>query len=418
MLIYLKIKNFRSIKDERVFSMEASSIKELKSSVYNVRDHKLLPVAVFYGANSSGKTNILLALQKMRRLVLRSVKLNPGDKLDYEPFELNNHTLSEPTMFEVQFICDTTIYRYGFEYDKDIIYKEWLFEKQEKQKEYNLFARVESNFDISKTRFPEGLGKDESTETNRLFISLVAQLKGAKAKLILDWFKNSNVITGLDTEGYEGITIEMLKNNKEGSKQALDFFHHLQLGFNNIVFIERKFSEVAELWSHTDTELLEKYKDETVIETLTTHNVYNDDKIVVSQRNFSKDRKESEGTKKIIEISGPLFDTLINGKVLFVDELDAKLHPLLTISIVKLFMNKNTNPKGAQLVFATHDTHLLNLSILRRDMIWFAEKDCDESTDIYSLIEFKDENGLKVRNDRSIEKDYFNGRYGAIPFMQ
>lgn len=418
MFIYLKIKNFRSIKDERVFSMEASSIKELKSSVYNVRDHKLLPVAVFYGANSSGKTNILLALQKMRRLVLRSVKLNPGDKLDYEPFELNNHTLSEPTMFEVQFICDTTIYRYGFEYDKDIIYKEWLFEKQEKQKEYNLFARVESNFDISKTRFPEGLGKDESTETNRLFISLVAQLKGAKAKLILDWFKNSNVITGLDTEGYEGITIEMLKNNKEGSKQALDFFHHLQLGFNNIVFIERKFSEVAELWSHTDTELLEKYKDETVIETLTTHNVYNDDKVVVSQRNFSKDRKESEGTKKIIEISGPLFDTLINGKVLFVDELDAKLHPLLTISIVKLFMNKNTNPKGAQLVFATHDTHLLNLSILRRDMIWFAEKDCDESTDIYSLIEFKDENGLKVRNDRSIEKDYFNGRYGAIPFMQ
>ena len=168
MFIYLKIKNFRSIKDERVFSMEASSIKELKSSVYNVRDHKLLPVAVFYGANSSGKTNILLALQKMRRLVLRSVKLNPGDKLDYEPFELNNHTLSEPTMFEVQFICDTTIYRYGFEYDKDIIYKEWLFEKQEKQKEYNLFARVESNFDISKTRFPEGLGKDESTETNRL----------------------------------------------------------------------------------------------------------------------------------------------------------------------------------------------------------------------------------------------------------
>ncbi|MBR3489273.1 MAG: ATP-binding protein [Bacteroidales bacterium] len=418
MLIYLKIKNFRSIKDERVFSMEASSIKELRSSVYNVRDHKLLPVAVFYGANSSGKTNILLALQKMRRLVLRSVKLNPGDKLDYEPFELNNHTLSEPTMFEVQFISDTTIYRYGFEYDKDIIYKEWLFEKQEKQKEYNLFARVESNFDISKTRFPEGLGKEESTETNRLFISLVAQLKGAKAKLILDWFKNSNVITGLDTEGYEGITIEMLKNNKEGSKQALDFFHHLQLGFNNIVFIERKFSEVAELLSHTDTELLEKYKDETVIETLTTHNVYNDDKVVVSQRNFSKDKKESEGTKKIIEISGPLFDTLINGKVLFVDELDAKLHPLLTISIVKLFMNKNTNPKGAQLVFATHDTHLLNLSILRRDMIWFAEKDCDESTDIYSLIEFKDENGLKVRNDRSIEKDYFNGRYGAIPFMQ
>ena len=116
-------------------------------------------------------------------------------------------------------------------------------------------------------------------------------------------------------------------------------------------------------------------------------------------------------------MSGPIFDTLLKGKLLIVDELDAKLHPLLTRSILQLFMDAETNPNGAQLIFATHDTNLLNLAYLRRDQIWFTEKDKTESSDLYSLVEFRDETGTKVRNDRSVEKDYINGRYGAIPFM-
>jgi AAA15 family ATPase/GTPase len=126
---------------------------------------------------------------------------------------------------------------------------------------------------------------------------------------------------------------------------------------------------------------------------------------------------ESEGTKKVIEMSGPIFDSLKTGKLLVVDELDAKLHPLLTRCILQLFMDPTSNPKGAQLIFATHDTNLLNLNYLRRDQIWFTEKDETEASDLYSLVEFKDESGTKVRNDRSIQKDYINGRYGAIPFF-
>ena len=153
------------------------------------------------------------------------------------------------------------------------------------------------------------------------------------------------------------------------------------------------------------------------VEPLTTHNVYDENGAVVGERSFHKNQMESEGTKKVIEMSGPIFDTLHDGKTLIVDELDAKLHPLLTRNIVLLFMDPNVNKNGAQLIFATHDTNLLDLEIIRRDQIWFAEKDNVESTDIYSLVEFKDEAGNKVRNDRDIKRDYIRGRYGAIPFI-
>ena len=154
-----------------------------------------------------------------------------------------------------------------------------------------------------------------------------------------------------------------------------------------------------------------------MFEPITTHNIYDESGHVVGERNFKKNLMESEGTNKVIEISGPLFDTLNEGKILIVDELDAKLHPLLTRNIVLLFMDPDKNKHGAQLIFATHDTNLLDLSLIRRDQIWFAEKDNVESTDIYSLVEFKDENGNKVRNDRDIKSDYIRGRYGAIPFI-
>ena len=149
-----------------------------------------------------------------------------------------------------------------------------------------------------------------------------------------------------------------------------------------------------------------------VYETYTTHNVYDQDgKVVGHERLFANDT-ESNGTKKIISLSGPIFHTLLHGSVLFVDELDAKLHPMLTRAIVRLFMDKETNPKGAQLVFTTHDTHLINKDYLRRDQVWFTEKDATEASDLYSLFEFKE------RNDRNFEKNYIQGRYGAIPFIK
>lgn len=420
MLVNFTVKNYRSFKQERIFHMEASSIKEHKESVVKIGKYKILPLTIFYGANSGGKSNLIKAIYTMRDIVRRSVQLNDGDSLPYDPFALDEISRTQPTFFEIQFIKDEAIYRYGFEYNKKEIISEWLYEKCFGEKEYELFIRSHDIIVVSKKRFTEGVGKEEGlTNTNRLFLSVVAQLKGNKSNLVLDWFKKCNILSGIASEGYEFFTLQMFLEHLDGVEKAQEFFSYLQLGFTKFSVRETNIpNEVFDnLPSSIKTQLEQDKKSSQVLEPLTTHNIYNENGMVVGEQNFNKDRMESEGTKKIIEISGPIFDTLNDGKVLIVDELDAKLHPLLTRNIALLFMNPEINKRGAQLIFATHDTNLLDLAIIRRDQIWFAEKDNVESTDIYSLVEFKDKGGKKIRNDRDIEHDYILGRYGAIPFI-
>lgn len=419
MLVNFTVKNFRSFKQERTFSMEASSIKEHKDSVVGEGKYKLLPLAIFYGANSGGKSNLILAISTMCGMVRRSVRLNEGDTLPYDPFALDENSEYQPTSFEIQFIKGMALYRYGFEYDKTNIISEWLYEKRFGEKEYELFMRSRDIIEVSGKRFTEGLGKENLTNSNRLFLSLVAQLKGEISNSIMDWFGKCHVLSGIDSEKYEAITLRMFLEHLNGEEQAQEFFKTLQLGFTR--FSVKKVDFPKEALDSAPKSIRSKLEKEiasgSIVEPITTHNVYDDNGIVIRERNFLKDQMESDGTKKVIEISGPIFDTLNKGETLIVDELDAKLHPLLTRNIVLLFMNPEKNRHGAQLIFATHDTNLLDLEIVRRDQIWFAEKDKVESTDIYSLVEFKDEDGKKVRNDRDIKRDYIRGRYGAIPFI-
>ena len=419
MLINFTVKNYRSFKQERTFSMEASSIKEHKESVIKIGKHNLLPLAVFYGANSGGKSNLIKAISTMRGMVKHSVRLNEGDSLPYDPFALDENSGDLPTLFEIQFIKGEVLYRYGFEYNKTDIISEWLYEKRLGEKEYELFVRSRNVIAVSAKRFPEGQGKEGLTNSNRLFLSLVGQLKGEKSNSIIGWFGECNVLSGIDSEGYEGFTLAMFLEHLNGAEQAQEFFRTLQLGFTR--FSVKKVDILKEALDSAPqsirTQLEKDLPTGNVVESITTHNVYDEHGLVVGERNFHKNQMESEGTKKVIEISGPIFDTLNEGKTLIVNELDAKLHPLLTRNIVLLFMDPEKNRHGAQLIFATHDTNLLDLDILRRDQIWFAEKDKVESTDIYSLVEFKDEDGKKVRNDRDIKRDYIRGRYGAIPFI-
>lgn len=398
MLVNFTFKNFRSFKNEMTLSMEAASIQELSTAVVKSCEEELLPVAVMYGANSSGKSNVLKALKAMRDVLLNSVKLNPKDKLDAEPFSLDMTSGEEPTSFEIQFTLNGSKFRYGFDYNAEAIIAEWLYEKRPGEREFELFLRSGNDFKISKTRFAEGMGKQAATPDNRLFVSLVAQLNGKVSQSILDWFTNMEYMSGMDGKGYAGKTLEMLFNKQTGSSEITRFFREANLGF-------------MELDVEPESSDEKKMKSETV------HHLYDPDGNIVGVRNFPTDKMESEGTKKIIEIAGPIFDAILNGKILIVDELDAKLHPFLTRKIVGLFMDKGINTRGAQLIFATHDTNLLNIRYLRRDQIWFTEKDKSDSTDLYSLVEFRDDAGNKVRNDRNIEKDYINGRYGAIPFM-
>ena len=398
MLVNFTFKNFRSFRDEMTLSMEAASIQELSEAVVKSCDEELLPVAVMYGANSSGKSNVLKALKAMRDVLLNSVKLNPKDKLDAEPFCLDLTSAEQPTSFEIQFTLNGSKFRYGFDYTANEILAEWLYEKRVGEREFELFLRSGNEFKISKTRFAEGNGKQDATPSNRLFVSLVAQLNGKLSQSILDWFSSIEYISGMDGKEYAGKTLEMLFLNQQGATEIKQLFTETNLGFN-------------ELDIELDDSVAMKMKAESV------HNLYDADGTMVGVRTFSTDKMESEGTKKMIEIAGPLVDAILSGKILVVDELDAKLHPFLTRKIIGLFMDREINRNGAQLIFATHDTNLLNIQYLRRDQIWFTEKDKTDSTELYSLVEFRDDAGNKVRNDRNIEKDYINGRYGAIPFM-
>ena len=416
MLIELTVGNFLSFNQKKTLSFEAKGISELKDNVAKCSNYKLLRSAVIYGANSSGKSNLIKALDRMRDVILTSVKLNDSDELDYSPFLLNTESENMPTFFEIVFVNDEQKFRYGFEYNASQIINEWLFiGKTEKP----LFIRTIDGIGVT-DKFEEGKGKEPSTNNNRLFISLVAQLGGATSKKIIEWFKSYNVISGLEHKDYYGFTTRMLHSKLEGCEKSLSLFQTLKLGFKDLKADESEFNplEIPEAMpKNLRMKLIKEFAGKTQVTLKTIHNKYDKNGNPVDSVSFEKDRNESEGTNKIIDLSGPIFDTLSLGKLLIVDELDAKLHPLITTHIVNLFNHPQTNPNCAQLLFATHDTNLLNTDLFRRDQIWFTEKDDFEQTDLYSLYDFNLPDGTKVRNDSNIEKNYIRGRYGAIPFI-
>lgn len=418
MLFEFTVGNFLSFKDKKTLSFKASSISELPENVVKIGKYKLLRSAVVYGANSSGKSNLIKGLDRMRDVLLNSVKLNDTDDLDFSPFLLSSSE-NKPTFFEIEFYHYNKVFRYGFEYNQKMILNEWLFIKQGSKKEAVQFIRTPDGIGVS-NEFEEGIGKEKSTNENRLFISLVAQLGGEISKNVLEWFRGYNVLSGIDHKDYTGFSLRMLHKKINGCQESLSLFQKLKLGFIDINVKEAEFS-TSELPSNMPdsmrTKLIKELQGKTLVSIKTVHNRYDKNGQIFDNILFDKDEQESEGTKKIIDLSGPIFDTLILGKVLIIDELDAKLHPLITIQIIKLFNDPQTNPNNAQLFFATHDTNLLNSELFRRDQIWFAEKDEIEQTDLYSLIEFKLPDGSKVRNDSNLERNYIRGRYGAIPFI-
>jgi len=419
MLVNFTVKNYRSFKEERTFSMEASSIKEHEEAVIKSGYHRLLPLTIIYGANSSGKSNLISAIYTMRRMVMDSVRLNESDPLLYVPFALDEVSRSVPTLFEAQFIGGETRYCYGFEYTQNEIVSEWLYENGLGEEEVELFVRSKNVIEVSEKAFPEGRGKEDLTNANRLFLSLVAQLKGEKSNAVMVGIGECNVVSGIDTKNYDEITLAMFMKELDGADEAQAFFKELQLGFNRFSVKKTDITteKLASLPKLKRQQVEKNMSAHTLVEAITAHNIYNEDGQVIDENDFYRDVMESEGTKKVIELSGPIFDTLINGKTLIVDELDARLHPLLTRNIVLLFMDPERNKHGAQLIFATHDTNLLDLSVLRRDQIWFAEKDKVESTDLYSLVEFEEDGQEEPNNKHDIERDYIRGRYGAIPFI-
>jgi AAA15 family ATPase/GTPase len=417
MLIEFSVRNYLSFKEKATLNLSATAIKEhIDSNVTNTERVDLLKGAIIFGANASGKSNFIKAMSTMRRLVLFSFEQSSSEELDIDPFLLSSVTDAAPSMFETVFILDNIRYRYGFEIDNKAVVSEWLFETVKKI-EKPLFYRIKDGIDVMKS-FSEGKDLEERTRDNALFLNVVDQFNGKTAKKIIRWFRNFITISGLKHEGYKGVTFGMLEN-KQTRNLLIDFYKKLDLGFEDIAIFKQQFDPKdlpADISENVLKQIVTDLEGAFKIDIKTIHKRFdeknNQDGIV----EFDMRSQESSGTNKLFNISGPVFDVLNDGGVLVIDELDASLHPLLTLAVTKLFHSKESNRNSAQLIFATHDTNLLNYGNYRRDQVFFVEKDNFGASSMYSLVDYKEE-GKTIRKDRSFEKDYIEGRYGAIPII-
>lgn len=381
-------------------------------NVWTNGEVRLLKTAAIYGANGSGKSNVIHALKRMRLIVLRSSQIASDDEiLPSAPFLLDYASPEQTTSFEVIFLLNSKIYRYGFEFDVNAIVSEWLY-KVGKSTEANLFLRA--NGQIKLNAFAEGAGLEGRTEDRALFLTTVAQLKGELAKEIQNWFRNIRIISGYGEIPERNYTITCFESGKL-RQEIQDLIGQLDFNISAIRCNVPDISDVSlpdfgdKAPSGFKEAFLESLRHErTEIET--AHTIYD------AERNphiywLDLKKHESDGTQKIFALAAPILEALQTGRVLIVDEIDARLHPLLTQAIIRLFNNPLTNNKPAQLIFTTHDTKLLESKSLRRDQVWFTDKKANGQSKLYSLAE------IRVRNDSSFESDYLAGKYGGVPFI-
>ncbi len=417
MLFSFTIGNYRSFSARKTLSLYPAAIKEFPQNLIRKGGHVVLSSAALYGANSSGKSNLLRGISMMKRIVLESFDQRSVTEIPYDPFLLNTANAQQPTFFEAEFWVGTIKYRYGFEADRQSIKSEWLFECP-KRNEKPLFIRIPEGIEVM-PQYVEGRGLEEKTRDNALFLSVVDQFNGRIAATVMAWFRNLNIISGLSHDDYREITFSML-DKPETNELLAKYYAQLDLGFERIR-MEKKAFPPNELPLDLPEDLLKQfiadYEGAIVANLRTVHKVFDQHKRQIGETEFEARRQESSGTNKLIDLSGPIFHTLKEGGILVADELDAKLHPLLTRSIVRLFQDAEINRNGAQLIFASHDTNLLSMCDLRRDQIYFVEKNQVGASDLFALVEYNEPGKGKVRKDRSYEKDYLSGRYGAIPYF-
>lgn len=423
MLVKFAVQNFKTFRDKAELSMVASNYDKIREDENIVHipefDLRILKSAVIYGANASGKSKLMDAFHIMRRLVLTSSKESQkGDPIDVEPFKLNTVSENEPTEFEVIFLYLNQLFRYGFKVDKSRVISEWLYNKPN-TKEVELFIREGQQFKIHSRSFSKAkmLVKENFVKENTLMLSAAAQWNDAKAGNVLNWFQSFNVISGLEEDAYAGFTISQTSDPIHKQKH-LEFLQKADLDIQDFVLEKMDVTKLPKDMPKELREVIERKlkdeKEELVSDVLTAHKKYDGNKIFVENVNFSLREDESSGTLKFFFLSGPILDVLGNGNLLVVDELDSKLHPNLVCKITEIFNSKELNPKNAQLIFNTHDTNLLSSGTFRRDQIWFTEKNRYGEATLYSLGDFKTS---KVRKEDNFEKNYVQGKYGAIPFL-
>lgn len=420
MLLEFSVKNFLSIKDEVTFSLYASGeVKgHEKNNIIQVADQHILKTVVIYGANASGKSNLIMAMEFMRSVISNSLKLNSDEpiisKQAYPSFQLNSQNAKSPLEMEVSFLYQDIYYRYGFTLDADKFHHEWLYFAPQEE-ELLLYERRLINGSYS-NKIPENfpIAKDfinvETLPANTLLLAVLAKFTESPARRVMEWMGNSfNIIISSDEEAYGGFTYSKL-NEEDFRSDILNFLKVADVGIEDVFL---KSVPVTDFFDDILGKRLKKLNiltEQDAKQVVFQHNIFNHKGKVTGKKNWAQNH-ESAGTKKLFALSGPLIETLRKGEILVIDELDAKLHPMMVRYILNLFHSQDYNPHNAQLIFATHDTQLLNPRFFRRDQIWFTEKDSYGATDLYSLADFD------LADDANFSRDYFQGRYNAVPFI-
>jgi uncharacterized protein len=411
MLIAFSIENYRSFKERATLSMVAAELRSRPpqldtNNLFTARDDlQLLTSAVIYGANASGKSNLVAGLGFMRDLVLNSSReTRLHDPIPVQPYTLSSTTEDQPSRFEVVFVVQGVIYRYGFLVSRKQIDEEWLYYARDKKEGY-MFRRTLDSIEVNRRSFKEGLGLEERTRSNALFLSVAAQWNGPQAGQLSAWFEQLAIDYGIEGRKTRQLIAQFEQSDMQ--REIISFIKELDLGIDNIT-LEQGDTSVERRGENGQTVLLPLLGSSRI---RTLHTKYDQAGEPVASEPFDLFVHESQGTRRLFTLAEPILSALRHGHVLVIDELDARMHPLLTAAIVRLFHNPAQNPKHGQLIFTTHDSNLLAGQLFRRDQIWFVEKSRRGESSLYSLADYK------VRNDAAYEKNYLTGRYGAIPYL-
>jgi len=416
--------NFRSFKDINTLNMAGAKIKSKHSEIdtnnviegNNIEKVSFLKSKSIYGANASGKSNIIHAFITFFRIISNSVKDETVLNL-IDPFRLSTETEDEPSFFQIIFWDKQVKYRYGFELTDKEVSSEWLYGKPGERELCYFIRDGKKVFEIDKSNFIEAyklktlLSDDEDNEifrNNSLFLSTLASFGFAKlSKQLIKSMTSVYVISGLGHQGMYQHAGEALTDNKK-KKYILDFLKKGDIGIEDLDTVEISTKDELDDSDEDIKNRIQKSDKKKLL--ISTRKKLDANNKFVENESFSFRLHESQGTQKLFELSPFIYEALKEEKTIIIDEFDARFHPLLTRKIVELF--NSAQNKGAQLIFTTHDTNLLSSDLLRRDQIEFVEKDKYGASHLYNLVQFKG-----IRNNGSFEKDYIQGKYGAIPFL-
>jgi len=424
MLVEFRVKNFLSYKNETVLSMVADKNRELSdTNVFKHASMSLLKIAAIFGANASGKTNLIQSMEFLNGL------LHPNKEIDYSElpsFKLDNYSENKPSMFEVTFYIGNTRYRYGVEVDREGIFSEWLFFAPNRQ-EACLFEREKNEITRTGVYFGNKRALDYiKPDPKKPFLFTLAQ----ESVREFDWAKKIHQYlifyirsTNIPDSIFERfIQVELFgekstsqKKNIVSKEKIIQFLRDADFGISDIsvVKVKEDHNEIIEAFLEVLRSKGQDIKiDQDLFKTLLHHKKYNENNEYIDDEKFPLEM-ESSGTIRFFRLLYPIFYVLHKGGILLVDEIESSLHPLLCERIVRLFNDKESNPKNAQLIFTTHNTLLMRPDLLRRDQIFFTDKDSYGVSTLYSLYDID----INVRNNFNYMNNYLSGRFGAIPYL-